>query len=570
MLKALSFLLLMSLSQGVATASAQSAPRFVEQPTIIQNPNPRVPLAAVLRFETNAPVSTTVTLSDGRQTWDLMFPAGRYDPAEGLPIVGMRPDTRHEISVSINSADGVTRRARRELIYTTPRLPAVGYDFPPMRVVSAQPARMEPGVTVLSVRRNMIGRVTQKSDQQIAFARRWGMLVAIDNEGQVIWYYHNPERRIAGFDQLSNGNFIFHTADFVTTEIDVLGNEVNRWYAARRPQGPLNAAIPIDTQALHHQPSETSRGTFLALSANVREIDNYYTSETDPRAPRRRQPVVGDTLLEFNRAGEILWEWNTFDHLDPFRIGYLTFDPYWHTRGFPNALDWTHGNGISEDPRDGNILVLLRLQSAVLKIHRRTGEIMWILGPDHGWSPALRAKLLRPVGENFRHLFYGHNPRITPQGTLTIYDNGLMQAFPFDPPLPPHLTYARGVEYEIDEQAMTVRQVWTSHDALSDDACFSWAMGDSWRLPVTGNMLVDDAICSPRAPNLTYEEWNTPLGMRHVDEMPYWGRIREYDHATREVLFELLVQDPFQVLQWEVYGVHRTPSLYPFAPERTP
>jgi hypothetical protein len=545
-------------------ASARGAPRFITQPTIAQNPNERVPLAAIVRFEADRPVTTTITLNDGRREWRLEFPSDRYDPQQGLPVAGMRAATAHTVHVTITDDRAQSRNARAALTYTTPALPAIGYDFPPMRVTSTDPTRMEPGVTILSVRRNTPGRVTQKTEAQIAFARRWGMLVAVDAEGEVVWYYRNPERRIAGFDQLANGNFIFHTADSVTTEIDILGNEIRRWYASRRPQGALSGAVPIDVQALHHQPHQTQDG-FLALSANMRLIENYYSSETDPRAPRRTQPVVGDRIIEFNSAGEILWSWDAFDHLDPFRIGYLTFDPYWHTRGFPNALDWTHGNGVSEDPRDGNILVLLRLQSAVLKIDRETGEIMWILGADHGWSPELRAKLLRPVGEPFRMFFYGHNPRITPQGTLTLYDNGLMQAFPFDPPLPPHLTFARGVEYEIDEQAMTVRQVWASHDKLSEDSCFSWAMGDSWRLPTTGNMLVDDAICAPRAPNLTYEEWNTPPGMRHVDEQPYWGRVREYDHATRDVVFEMVVQDPFQVLQWEVYGVQRVTSLYPRA-----
>ena len=74
-------------------------------------------------------------------------------------------------------------------------------------------------------------------------------------------------------------------------------------------------------------------GNYLALTANAKEIENYYTSETDPDAPRANQKVVGDKIVEFTPEGEIVWDWNTFDHLDIWRFGYLLTEVYWHTRG---------------------------------------------------------------------------------------------------------------------------------------------------------------------------------------------------------------------------------------------
>lgn len=42
-----------------------SAVQFVKAPEISKNPNDRVPLAAVLSFETDVPVSTLVEVNDG-------------------------------------------------------------------------------------------------------------------------------------------------------------------------------------------------------------------------------------------------------------------------------------------------------------------------------------------------------------------------------------------------------------------------------------------------------------------------------------------------------------------------
>ena len=58
----------------------------------------------------------------------------------------------------------------------------------------------------------------------------------------------------------------------------------------------------------------------------------------DPDAPRANQKVVGDKIVEFTPEGEIVWDWNTFDHLDIWRFGYLLTEVYWHTPGLPRSL----------------------------------------------------------------------------------------------------------------------------------------------------------------------------------------------------------------------------------------
>ena len=51
-----------------AVSGAEAAPpRFLEGPTLVQNPNKAVPLAAVLSFKASEPVETTAELFDGER-----------------------------------------------------------------------------------------------------------------------------------------------------------------------------------------------------------------------------------------------------------------------------------------------------------------------------------------------------------------------------------------------------------------------------------------------------------------------------------------------------------------------
>ena len=69
----------------------------------------------------------------------------------------------------------------------------------------------------------------------------------------------------------------------------------------------------------------------------------------------------------------MVWRWNTFDHLDPYRMGYNTLNTYWHVRGFPHHADWTHGNGVTRDPRDGS-----GVEIGQRNLPTRPGRLAWL------------------------------------------------------------------------------------------------------------------------------------------------------------------------------------------------
>lgn len=539
---------------------AEAAEPFGEAPQLTANPNPRVPLAALVEVKTTTTAGVRLNVHDGERAWSVTYPPA-VAGTRSLPLLGLRADRDHAVIVEATDAEGAWRRHPQTLHFRTPPLPSSRGDFPPLQVRIADTARMEPGYTFLSIRRRVPGRANWSTQAQRDFMTKWGAIVALDERGEVVWYYQSDER-IAGINPLRNGNLLMHTTGYRSVEIDLLGNEVGSWHAEKRPRGNHPGSVPIrGVKTLHHQPFEMENGNLLSLSANPRLVEGYYTSETDPEAPRKPQLVMGDTIIEFTRKGDIAWSWNAFDHLDPMRIGYDTINPYWHVRGFPETLDWTHGNGVTHDPSDDSVIVNFKHQDALMKIDRRTGRIKWILGEPTDWPAHLQDKLLRPVGDPFRWSYHAHNPWLTERGTIIIYDNGTFQARPFRAPVPPDQTFSRAVEFEVDENNMTVRQVWATHHELGEDTCFSSAMGDARWLPQRDHVLVVDSICNYRDPGLAWDPFDETR--RNIDDVFQWSRTREYTRDDpAQVVFEVQARDPDELLQWQTYGGYRVPSLY--------
>lgn len=527
------------------------APQFVRPPVILENPNPAVPLAAVVRFEASEPVEAEFTVSDGKHRWTLAYPLGMGLP-HGYPIVGMRAGRQHSISVRIRNDKGESSEYPAKLAFVTPPLPSGEGEFPPIQVTVTQPDRMEPGLTLFSPRRNRTG--------DPAFGAKFGMLVMVDAAGEPVWFYRT-DSRISDLQRLSNGNFAFLTQDYRAVEIDMLGNEVATWYATGRPGGPAKG-LPIATTAIHHELDEVPNGNFLVLGAEFREIP-FFTSDRDPDAPKAVQKVMGDEVIEFTRDGREVWRWRAFDALDPNRIGYETFDGYWERRGFPDIkADFSHANGLLYDHRDDSVLVNFRMLSNVVKIDRKTKEIRWILGDPKGLSEELRKRSFRLEPASARWFFHQHAPSPTPWGTFMVFDNGNYRRWPFDPPLLPGETYSRAVEYELDEKNLVARQVWTSErDPAPGEWAYSVAMGDVDAMPRTGNVLVHYGMLLPRT-----EAARKAKGTSGQFAGKEWSRIREFTRSSpTEVVWELVLGDPNggASIGWATYGGDRLPGLLP-------
>lgn len=520
---------------------------FTRAPILQVNPNPAAPLAAIITFQPNKKVTTTITASSSSNQFSLLFDPSR-NPTMGLPVIGFQPDQKYEVIVTIEDPDGKQLKSDT-LTFQAPGLPVHPAEFPGIKVGKIDTKKAEPGYRLFNPRRRIPRETQLGNEEELKFGESFGM---VDTEGNPVWYYQTGTR-IAGFSYQPNGHVFYVTADFRLVEIDLLGNTVRSWYASQRPQGK-DDGIPVDVLTFHHDADLMDDGNIIALSSEKRILSNYFTSEYVKDAPRKDQSVMGDRIVEFSPDGKIIWDWKAFDHMPAERIGFETFSTYWERRSFPGTIDWSHANEVTKLD-DGSVMVNFRYQSAIINLDGETGEVRWIFGEPSGWPAELESKLIRLEGDA-RWPWHQHAPLFTERGTLLMFDNGNYRARPFDQPTPVAETWSRAVEYEVDFVNLTARQIWTS-ERDDQDKYVTIAMGNASETPTRNNVLVGyGAIVDPDK----------------VEEMT-WQNRAQFDQMTRcieytrdspaEIVWELELTPTGQEpkIGWNVFGCKIIPEL---------
>lgn len=494
----------------LAASLPAGAAQVVQGPTLTMNPTGFTPLAGVIEMETDQPIRVQLKIQGGGEQRTVSFPDAQQ--VHYLPVLGLKPQQFYTVDVNLVPGGFVDR-----LTVLTPALPA---DFPTLVTQVSNPVAMEPGYTLLDCFFRAPG------DNRPRYT------IIVDEAGQVVWY---STKCSSAFRQLVNGNLFYRVGNDMT-EVDLLWNE------------KLRVPLQIPGTGVHHDYLRTPMGTYLALTGESVVVPDFPTSDTDPLAPTAPAAVRDEPVVEFLPDGTLLHEWPLVDTIDPTRIGYLSMVPT--SEGF----DWAHANAVSYDPNDDSILVSIRHQDAVIKFSRATGNLIWILGPHDNWAPQFQPFLLYPIGTPFRWQYHQHAQMTTGDGTLMLFDNGNYRASPFDgnPQVPDSANFSRGVEYEIDEAAMTVRQVWEYGENISQPLYSGFICDTDWQ-ENTGNVLMTFGAVS-------YEGGVSSASLGFGD---LHTRIIE---ATRDPVpvevFDLRMYDPAGG-RVNVYRSERIPDLYP-------
>ena len=158
-------------------------------------------------------------------------------------------------------------------------------------------------------------------------------------------------------------------------------------------------------------------------------------------------------------TGEVLFEWHSLDHIS-------IDESYSEPPDQPEfAHDYFHINSIEVD-HDDNLIVSARRTSAVYKIDRKSGEVIWRLGGK---------KSDFEMGEGTR-TDWQHDARRQADGTITIFDNGGVTKD----------VQSRGIVVELDEDAMTAKLV---REYTHPDQVLAATQGSVQVLP-NGNVFV--------------------------------------------------------------------------------
>ena len=537
-------LLLTALFSFFLAACSKPGPAITEV-SLVQNPNPTVPLAAILSLSANEPVNLTINIDDGDRQWTIA-PSAEVSSRFEVPVIGLRGARTHSITATISNAGGGSTTSEA-MTFETPSIPEV---FPKVKVNQYKPEAMEPGVTLF----NINGRWNAEGESEPAI---FAPAVAVDADGEIVWYYLPDGHKIHDVRRMPSGNFIYEiwpgTGGLV--EIDVLGNVIRRWHFTGTAQDPAEGSIPVQTGSFHHDFTPLPNGNFLVLSNENRVIEDWYTSDTDADAPRKTANVLGCTIAEMTLEGEVVNEWKLHDILDPWRIGYGSLGTgFWRNHYGPildgPAYDWTHANAVIYEEKDNSFIVSVPYQDAVIKVSMDSGELVWILGNHDNWKEPWSDKLLTPVGDlewSYKHHAISH----TENGTYLLFDNGVARSSPFDEQMPLVESYSRAVEYKVNEETMEVSQVWVY--GPEDEQFYARYLGDIDWLPKTDNILVNIG-----ANETDSEGNNAPRG----GDIQRWSRVLELTHEQpAQKVWEMLLKD--DDLGWSIYRAERLPPLYP-------
>ena len=294
---------------------------------------------------------------------------------------------------------------------------------------------------------------------------------ASDLDGNIIWYYLSQLSTATRAD--GNGTFwgFGENANLgpdsqLIRKFDLAGSTLLETNAARVNE-QLTAMGMQNITGFHHDVRTLPNGTILAMAA-VERILNGVQGDGDV-------DVLGDMILVLSGDLQVLWSWNSFDHLDPGRAAILGEQcgpngagcaPFYQS---PMANDWTHGNAL-QLTADGNILYSARHQDWVIKIDYENGggngDILWRLGSGGDFS----------ITSNDPNPWFSHqhdaNFDVSDPTMFYVFDNGNTRQFA-DPS-----AHSRGQVYQIDEQGRTATPILNVD--LGD---FSLALGSASKLP---------------------------------------------------------------------------------------
>lgn len=436
---------------GSGTGSSSGGALDVDTEVITYPQQPMV--VDVVFSQPGLDVTASVTNDPGVQISTL------DDDAEGtrVRLRGLAPATVHALAWNVQSNDGAALDGETEILTETP-LPG----FVPSFEVDGDATGLGNYLLFDMTRIGVPG---------------FSSMFVVDAQGTTRWHFGventmlDPSVVFAAAKPRPDGSTIF-LRDYAISAVDELGEETFR----------LDSDT-LGVEGLHHDFVVLDNGNFLTMTFVFADVE-------EPGGGT--EYVVADSILEVTPKGEIVWEWNMFDHLDinrrPEGFEELVVNPQ---NGLA-AKDWTHSNGLVYEPETDSVLVSVRHQDWLVRIDRSTDEIVWRLGFEGDFELT--------EGSWFWHQ---HSPQWQPDGSLLLYDNGL-----HDPGVPAEEESSRAVRYVLNEETMTVAQVWEDEE----EPFMAPIAGDADRLEDGTYLVTDSSI-------------DFTVGM------PY-ARIRKVDEAT--------------------------------------
>lgn len=555
---------------------------------VYMNPYGIAPLTAVIMKAgyTLSDVSVKVK-AKGEKGVDLSYKVadGKIKLHGGIPVFGMYPDYQNIVEVSYTKHEPGGIGAKTEKItetYTIYAPPISTYGsgtgqkraLPRAEVVVPASKELKGNLYLMNYLSSMLPNASQFVwNLPSGGALEWdyeSYVWMIDTNGDIRWFLDTSKLRdtydlrkkgnIMGFDQTKDGSLIWGNSQSYM-KYDLMGRKI------------YNRMLPKSYNDFSHHMEETSKGTYLlrVASADMKRKDG------------KNVRTVRDVIIELDRDGNVLDEWNMNEIIDPYRdVNLLAMDQgavclnidadkaghtmskeemetdsnYGDITGVGPGRNWAHINSVNYDASDDSIILSVRNQSANIKVGRDK-KVKWILGSKEGWTGELAKKVLTPVdakgnkidcGESgskcpgylnekggFDWTWTQHTAYLIPEKSnghlkhISVFDNGDSRGM--EQPAIINMKYSRAVEYVVNEKDMTVEQVWE----------FGKERGFEWYSPITSVVEYQPKTDSMMVHSAVAGMGDVQAVMQgKVALTPY---LHEFKYGTKEPLLEIKILD---------------------------
>lgn len=487
----------------------------INDETVTLNPSGVAPLTALIEFETDVPVRVSIKVAGINSTKsDITHDFSEASLNHEIPVLGLYPNLENNVELTFFNSSGTNLGSKIYAITTGPLIA----DLPFIEINTANRSEMIPGLTFVSYFGHRIGG---EPTPQRPFV--------FDSFGDIRWYLNygaGQSSELAtlfyddGMERLQNGNLYFGNGSNGTIyEINMLGEIQDSW--------------PMPGYGFHHEVTEKPNGNFL-VTVN-----------------KQGASTVEDHIIEIDRGSkQIINEWDLRESLDQNRTA-------WPTAFADISVDWFHANALYYDETDNTIVVSGRTQGTVKLTENN--EVVWIIAPHKEWNTSgadtdLTQFLLQPLDANnqpitddevlvgntnhpdFEWAWYQHAPLMMPNGNVMLFDNGDNRNYGNGS------LYSRAVEYEIDEDNMTIKQVWSYGKDRGQE---------------TFSRIVSDVDYYPEQNHIFFIPGATNFGRSQ------YGKTIELDYDSQQIIFEATITQPEPA--FGIITLHRTEriSMYP-------
>lgn len=438
---------------------------------VVLNPSGYNPLSANVTMNLPAlgHMKVVVHSKPDSHTPDVEYLFHSIEKGQTVTILGLYPDYANQVELIYTDKQG-KERGRSSLEIKTGSLTGI-YLPRQFNVWKIDASQMELGMNLV----NSPGE--SEADTSVPYM--------VDADGCIRWvldWRNHPTLNHAGLQcglhRLKNGNYVTGDANnHQLVEVDVLGNVVN------------TCDLKSFGFTYHHEVRETEEGKWIVAITN-----------TQAKLANSNQSRILDHMAEFDPAiGELTKVWDFVQMLDSSRMVRADQDiPGSDVHG-QSKSNWLHNNGVDLF-ENGDMLCTARWMGTFR--FTRSGSIKWVIAPHDRWKEPFKKYLLTPLDRNgnaitdqevlngkkvhpdFDWVWGVHCPVVLSNGHVMFFDNGYCRNYESQ-----HDTYySRAVEYEIDEKAMTIRQVWEFGKELGMPY-YANAISGVQELKQTGNRL---------------------------------------------------------------------------------